>query len=76
MAQHGLAFPNLPGTFQSGPFRLRLNKFHGRKQVTLIYKDEPVATFDAGELVDLEDVISRMARFVTEESFAKLPPDE
>jgi hypothetical protein len=69
-------FPNLPGTFESGPFRVRLNKFHGRKEVTLIYKDERVATFDAGELVDLEEVVSRMTSFITDESYAKLPPDQ
>jgi hypothetical protein len=73
---HHKAFPNLPGTFESGPFRLSLSKFHGRKQVTLVYKDELIARFDTGELVDLEEVVRRMAGFVTEESFAKLPPDE
>ena len=70
------SFPNLPGTFESGPFRLNLSKFHGRKQITLVYKDELIASFDAGELVDLEEVVRRMSLFVTEECFAKLPPDE
>ena len=70
------SFPNLPGTFESGPFRLHLSKYHGRKQITLVYKDELIARFDAGELVDLEEVVRRMSLFITEESFAKLPPDE
>jgi hypothetical protein len=70
------SFPNLPGTYASGPFRLRLGKFHGQRKVTLVYKDELIATFDTAELVDLQDVVQRMEMFVTEESFAKLPPDE
>jgi len=69
-------YPNLPGTFQNGPFRLTLNKFHGRKQVNFVYKDELIATFDAQDLVELEEVVRRMSLFVTEECFAKLPPDE
>jgi hypothetical protein len=71
-----LRFPNLPGSFGNGPFRLTLNKFHGHKQVKLIYKDEVVATFDPEHLVDLEEVVRRMCLFVTEECFAKFPPDE
>jgi hypothetical protein len=70
------SFPNLPGTYASGPFRLRLGKFHGQRTVTLVYKDELIATFDTAELVDLQEVVQRMEMFVTEESFAKLPPDE
>jgi hypothetical protein len=62
--------------FVSGPFRLRLDKFHGRRKLTLVYKDELIATFDAAELADLQQVVQRMCMFVTEESFAKLPPDE
>ena len=70
------SYPNLPGTFESGPFRLNLNTFHGCKKITLVYKDELIATFGAEELVDLEEVVRRTSLFVTEESFAKLPPDE
>jgi hypothetical protein len=70
------AFPNLPGTFESGPFRLHLGKYHGRKQISLVYRDELIANFESNELVDLEEVVRRMTLFVTEESFAKLPPDE
>ena len=69
-------FPNLPGTFESGPFRVHLNKFAGRKEVTLFYRNEHVTTFDAAELIDLEEVVSRISLFVTDESYAKLPPDE
>jgi hypothetical protein len=75
MAQHSLAFPNLPGTIESGPFRLRLNKHHGRKQVVLVYKEKAVATFDAGELADLEEAVRRMALSVTDESYPTFPPD-
>ena len=76
MAVIKAAFPNLPGVFQSGPFRLRLNKFHGPQQISLIYKEKLIAAFDPGELVDLEEVVRRMASAVTDESYAKLPPDE
>jgi hypothetical protein len=69
-------FPNLPGVAASGPFRLRLNKFHGRKQISLVYKEKFIAAFDPDELVDLEEVVRRMTLYVTEESYAKLPPDE
>jgi hypothetical protein len=70
------SFPNLPGTFESGAFRLHLSKYHGSQQISLVYKDELVARFEAGELVDLEEVVRRMSLFVTDECFAKLPPDE
>lgn len=70
------SFPNLPGSYESGPFRLTLNAFHGRKKITLVYKDELIGTFDAGELVDLEEVVRRLSLSVTEESYAKFPPDE
>jgi hypothetical protein len=70
------SFPNLPGTYESGPFRLTLSKFHGRKQISLVYKDELIASFESAELVDLEEVVRRMSLFVTDECFAKLPPDE
>ena len=70
------SYPNLPGTYESGPFRLNLCKYHGRKQVTLVYRDKLIASFEADELVDLEEVVRRMSLFVTEESFATLPPDE
>jgi hypothetical protein len=73
---HKSSFPNLPGTFESGSFRLTVAKFHGRKKITLTYNDKLVATFDGGELVDLEEVVGRASLFVTEESFAMLPPDE
>jgi hypothetical protein len=69
------AYPNLPGTFQSGPFRLRLNKFHGRQEIALIYNDKTVAVFTPGELADLEAVVRRMALFVTDESLPTFPPD-
>jgi hypothetical protein len=69
------AYPNLPGVFESGPFRLRLNKFHRPKQISLIYKEKLIAAFDPSELVDLE-VVRRMTSAITEESYAKLPPDE
>ena len=75
MAQHSLAFHNLPGTIESGPFRLRLNKHHGRKQITLVYKEKAIALFDPAELVDLEEVVRRMALFVTDESYPTFPPD-
>ena len=71
-----LLYPNLPGTFDNGPFRLPLNKFHGHNQVQLSYKDKLIATFDPQDLVALEEVVRRMSLFVTEECFAKLPPDE
>ena len=71
-----LAYPNVPGTFQSGPFRLRLNKVHGRKDVMLIYEDKVIATFEPGELADLEQVVRRMALFVTDERLPSFPPDE
>ena len=48
MAVIKAAFPNLPGVFQSGPFRLRLNKFHGPQQISLIYKEKLIASFDPG----------------------------
>jgi hypothetical protein len=76
MAARSRSFPNLPGTFASGPFRLTLSKFHGQKQIGLVYRDELIARFEAAELVDLEEVVRRMSLFVTEECFAKLPPDE
>jgi hypothetical protein len=69
-------YPNLPGTFQSGPFRVRLNKFHGRQEIALIYKDKVVATFSPGELADLEAVVRRTALFVTEERLPAFPPEE
>jgi hypothetical protein len=74
--KHSAVFPNLPGTFESGPFRLVFSKFHADRKITLFYRDELIASFDAGELVDLEEVVRRMTYFVTEETFAKLPPDE
>jgi hypothetical protein len=76
MAVIKAAFPNLPGTFASGPFRLRLNKFHRPQQNNLIYKEKLIAAFDPSELVDLEEVVRRMASSITDESYAKLPPDE
>jgi hypothetical protein len=76
MAVPKAAYPNLPGVFESGPFRLRLNKFHRPKQISLIYKEKLIAAFDPSELVDLEEVVRRMASFITDESYAKLPPDE
>jgi hypothetical protein len=60
-----LAFPNLPGTTESGPFRVRLNKHYGRKQIVLVYKEKAIASFDAAELVDLEEVVRRIALFLT-----------
>jgi hypothetical protein len=75
MAQHSLAFPNLPGTVESGPFRLRLNKHHGGKQITLVYKEKAIATFDAPELVDLEEVVRAMGLFITDERLPTFPPD-
>ncbi len=69
-------FPNLPGYFESGPFRLNLTKVQGRERITLIYKDELLATFDSGELVDLSEVAQGMALFLTREKIAALPPDE
>ena len=76
MAVLKAAFPNLPGVFESGPFRLSLNKFHGPKQISLIYKEKMIAAFDPSELVDLEEVVRRMVCSITDESYAKLPPDE
>ena len=76
MAVPKAAFPNLPGVFESGPFRLRLNKFYGPQQINLIYKEKLIAAFDPSELVDLEEVVRRMASSITDESYAKLPPDE
>ena len=70
-----LAFPNLPGTVASGPFRARLNKHHGRKQIVLVYKEKAIATFDAADLVDLEEVVRGIALFVTEESYPTFPPN-
>ena len=55
---------------------MQLNKFHGRKQASLIYKDQLVLRCDAADLVDLEEVVRRITLFLTEETFAKLPPDE
>jgi hypothetical protein len=69
-------FPNLPGFVESGPFRLRLNKFHGRQEIKLVYKERMVAVIEASELANLEDVVARMALVLTDESYAKLPPDE
>ena len=45
MAVPKAAYPNLPGVFESGPFRLRLNKFHGPKQISRIYKEKMIAAF-------------------------------
>ena len=42
----------------------------------MIYKEKLIAAFDAGELVDLEEVVRRTASSLTDESYAKLPPDE
>ena len=42
----------------------------------LIYKEKLIAAFDPSELVDLEEVVRRMASSITDESYAKLPPDE
>jgi hypothetical protein len=73
MAQHIVAFPNLPGTVESGPFRLRLNRHHGSKQITLVYKEKAIATFAAAELADLEEVARSMALFVTDEKLPTFP---
>ena len=71
-----LIFPNLPGIFESGHFRLHLNKFHRQQQITLRYKDNTTLTFDPHDLADLQEVVARMILFVTDETCAKLPPDE
>jgi hypothetical protein len=71
-----LSYPNLPGTYQSGPFRLRLNKFDGRQDIALIYRDKVVAAFTPDELADLEAVVRRMALFVTDERLPTVPPEE
>ncbi len=70
------SYPNLPGTFESGNFRVRLNKFHGRKEINLVYNEKVIATFSAAELLDLEEVITQMSLFITDECYAKLPPDD
>jgi hypothetical protein len=70
------AYPNLPGTCQSGPFRLRLNKVDGRQEIALVYKDKVVATLAPGELPDLDAVVRSMALFVTEERLPTVPPEE
>jgi hypothetical protein len=68
--------PNLPGTYESGSFRLTVAKFHGRREITLVHNDQVLAKIDGADLVDLQEVVSRALLFVTEESFAMLPPDE
>jgi hypothetical protein len=55
---------------------VRLNKFHGRQEIALIYKDKVVAVFTPAELADLESVVRRTSLFVTDERLPTLPPEE
>ena len=71
-----LLFPNIPGHYESGRFRLSLGRVRGREQINLIYENECVASFHPGELADLQQILHKMEMYLTGESVASLPPDD
>lgn len=69
-------FPNLPGHYESGRFRLGFGRVRGRQQINLIFDNDCVASFHPGELADLQQILQSMEMFLTGESIASLPPDD
>ena len=71
-----LLFPNIPGHYESGRFRISLGRAYGREQINLVYENECVASFHPGELADLQQILHMMELYLTGESIASLPPDD